>query len=169
MKISVLAADVSSNCFGRAYVLARALQEEYDVEIIGPVFGQTVWEPLVEQNDVELRTVPGRPLFHQTVSQLKMIIDMISGNVVYASKPLITSYGVGLLDRFFHKRPLVLDIDDWQMGLQREALGRLSAGPWSDAFASCGSGRILGIRCPRCHSRLGFRSHDTPCADPLAR
>jgi len=42
--------------------------------------------------------------------------------VLYASKPLLTSYGAALLEKFSRKRPLVLDIDDWQMGFQKEAL-----------------------------------------------
>lgn len=40
--------------------------------------------------------------------------------MIYVSKPLLTSYyGVGLIEEFFHKRSLVLDIDDWQMGFQK--------------------------------------------------
>lgn len=47
MKVSILCADLSSNCLGRSYVLARALERRYEVEIIGPAFGGGLWEPLV--------------------------------------------------------------------------------------------------------------------------
>ena len=126
MKISILTPDLSHNCLGRAYLLARVLQRKYQVEIVGPAFQNKVWEPLAGQDEVKLRIVPGYPLFYQSVSQMKAIRDKITGDVIYASKPLLTSYGVGLIEKFFYQKPLILDIDDWQMGFQKEALRGLS-------------------------------------------
>ena len=42
MKISILSPDLSQNCLGRAYLLAKILQSHYEVEIIGPVFGNGI-------------------------------------------------------------------------------------------------------------------------------
>ena len=42
MKISILTPDLSHNCLGRAYLLAKILQRHYEVEIIGPVFGNGI-------------------------------------------------------------------------------------------------------------------------------
>lgn len=40
--------------------------------------------------------------------------------LVYASKPLFTSFGVGLLKKLIDRKPLVLDIDDWQVGILQD-------------------------------------------------
>jgi len=42
MKISILPPDLSHNCLGRAYLLAKILQRHYEVEIIGPMFGEGI-------------------------------------------------------------------------------------------------------------------------------
>jgi len=126
VKISILTPDISHNCLGRAYLLAKVLQRRYEVEIVGPAFQGKIWEPLAGQGEVELRIVPGSPLSFKTVSQMIAIRKEIAGDLIYASKPLLTSYGVGLLEKRFGRRPLVLDIDDWQMGFQKEALQGLS-------------------------------------------
>jgi glycosyltransferase involved in cell wall biosynthesis len=127
MEISVLTADVSHNCLGRAYLLARVLQRRYEVEIVGPAFAGEVWKPLAGQDDVRMRIVPAHPAFYNTISLMRAIAEKTTGEVIYASKPLLTSYGAALLGRASHARPVVLDIDDWQMGFQREALRNLTA------------------------------------------
>jgi len=136
MKISILTPDLSHNCFGRAYLLAKVLQRRYEVEIVGPCFQSKIWEPLARQDEVKLKIVPGYPPFYQSVWQMKAILKDISGDVIYASKPLLTSYGVGLTEKFFHQKPLVVDIDDWQMGFQKEALEALSPMRKLKRFAS---------------------------------
>jgi glycosyltransferase involved in cell wall biosynthesis len=64
---------------------------------------------------VKYRTVPGSryPVFLGTVAALVRLAD---GDLLYASKPRPTSYGVGLLARRQRRRPLILDIDDWEAG-----------------------------------------------------
>jgi len=47
MKISILTPDLSQNCLGRAYLLAKILQRHYKVEIIGPMFGEGIWESVI--------------------------------------------------------------------------------------------------------------------------
>ena len=42
MKISILSPDLYHNCLGRAYLLAKILQMHYEVEIIGPMFGEGI-------------------------------------------------------------------------------------------------------------------------------
>src|SRR5207244_1939442 len=41
---------------------------------------------------------------------------LADGDVLFASKPRPTSFGVGLLARRRPRRPLILDIDDWELG-----------------------------------------------------
>ncbi len=64
------------------------------------------------------------------------LLRLIDGDLVYASKPRPTSFGLGLLARRRPRRPLLLDIDDWELGFfyRSDAWGRL--------------GRFLNLRNP---------------------
>ena len=50
------------------------------------------------------------------VGTLPGLVRLVDGDVIVASKPRPTSYGVALLARRRRRRPLVLDIDDWEVG-----------------------------------------------------
>ena len=114
MKVSVLAADLSDNATGRADLLARLLSSRYEVEVVGPRFGADVWMPArtgaIAQRSVKAGRYPG---FAQRIPAL---LELVDGDVLIASKPRPTSFGLGLLARARRKRPLVLDIDDWEVG-----------------------------------------------------
>jgi glycosyltransferase involved in cell wall biosynthesis len=125
LRISILCADVSRNAFGRAYVLARVLARTHKVQIIGPQFGASVWPPLAglsERTGIEVIAVPaaGYPLFARSAVRLWRAL---SADLVYALKPYPTSFGLGLLYSRAKRIPLLLDIDDWEMGAFR-AKGR---------------------------------------------
>lgn len=125
MKISILTPDLSHNCLGRAYLLAKILQRHYEVEIIGPMFGEGIWEPVENDRSIIYKYVKvyGRL---KPYLQIRELIKKIDGDIIYTSKPLFSSFGIGLLKKVLKKRPLVLDIDDWQMGFVRENYSRLS-------------------------------------------
>lgn len=125
MKISILSADLSSNCLGRAYLLAKILQRHYEVEIIGPIFGEGIWKPIVNDKSIIYKSVKINGLF-KPYWQIMELVKKIDGDVIYASKPLFTSFGIGLLKKFFKKKPLLLDIDDWQLGFRKEYYSKLS-------------------------------------------
>lgn len=114
MKVSVLCFDLADNALGRAELLARLLAPRYDVEIVGPQFADTIWRP-VAQSPIPHRGVRARryPGFARIVPSLLRLID---GDVIYASKPRPTSFGVGLVARARRRRPLILDVDDWELG-----------------------------------------------------
>ncbi|MFY4816346.1 glycosyltransferase family 4 protein, partial [Haloarcula sp. AONF1] len=106
--------DLSHNCLGRAYILAELLKRNYDVEIIGPKLGDGIWEPLKDEYDY--KGVETSLWMFQFPLAIPDLLDQISGDVVYASKPRLTSYGLSLLTKLSHDRPLILDIDDWETG-----------------------------------------------------
>jgi len=58
--------------------------------------------------------------------QITELAKKIDGDVVYASKPLFTSLGLGLIKKLFNNKPLILDMDDWQMGFTKENHCKLS-------------------------------------------
>ena len=115
MKISILTSDLSHNCLGRAYLLAKILQRRYTVEIAGPIFGDGIWPPVVYDNSIAYKFVTIKNGF-RPYSQFGKLIESIDGDVIYASKPLFFSFGAGLIKKMRGKKPLVLDIDDWEMG-----------------------------------------------------
>jgi glycosyltransferase involved in cell wall biosynthesis len=114
VKVSVLAFDLSDNATGRADLLARLLAPRYAVEVVGPRFGAKIWAP-ARGGAVPYRMLPGAryPAFASRLGELARLAD---GDVLVASKPRPTSYGVALLARRQRRRPLLLDIDDWELG-----------------------------------------------------
>ncbi|CAB3289257.1 Glycos_transf_1 domain-containing protein [Methanocaldococcus lauensis] len=118
MKISILTPDLSRNCLGRAYLLAKILQKYYEVEIIGPIFGNGIWKPVANDKTVTYKSVKINGNFN--LKHVKELINLADGDVIYASKPIYTSFGVGLLIKFLKNKPLILDIDDWEMGFIKE-------------------------------------------------
>ncbi len=114
MKTSVLCFDLSDNAAGRADLLARLLAPLGEVEVIGPRSGPGPWMPVaggpVRYTGVPERRMPG---FLMTMVELSRRAD---GDLVYASKTRLGSAGVGYLKRVLGRRPLLLDIDDWETG-----------------------------------------------------
>lgn len=118
-RICLLCNDVARNAFGRAYVLARVLAREYDVRVVGPQFGPSVWPPmagLLERHGIPVTAVRARR-YPRFLSAAARIWREIEADLVYAVKPYPTSFGFGLLRRFAARLPLVLDIDDWELGV----------------------------------------------------
>ncbi len=123
MLVSIIAPDLSHNCLGRAYVLAQLVERNYEVEIVGPQFGSQIWEPIKDEYDY--RGVKTGKLMYQFPFSAPELLDQISGDVVYVSKPRMASYGPGLLATLGNDRPLILDIDDWESGLRYRNAGKI--------------------------------------------
>ena len=135
MKVSILCFDVSDNAVGRAWLLARLLEPLGTVEIVGPRFGDRVWEPIADET-VPVRSVPGGrlPAF---LARLPALARLADGDLIYASKPRRTSAGVGYPAAVARRRPLLLDIDDWETGFF------LRSGLWGTV------GRAMNLTNPR--------------------
>jgi len=114
VKVSVLCFDLSNNSFGRAALLARGLSRFYDVEIVGPSRRGGVWAPM-EHVDIPVKKFTWKryPAF-SCVSQ--NILEAIDGDVILASKLMPTSFGIGLKKKYSSGKPLIVDIDDWELG-----------------------------------------------------
>jgi glycosyltransferase involved in cell wall biosynthesis len=114
VKVSVLAFDLSDNSTGRADLLARLLAPRYTVEVVGPRFGAEIWRP-ARDGAIPYRALPGAryPAFASLAPEVARLAD---GDVLVASKPRPTSFGVALLARRQRRRPLILDVDDWELG-----------------------------------------------------
>jgi len=114
VKISVLCFDLGNNAAGRALLLARLLEPLGDVEVVGPSSKSALWEP-GRSEDVPYRMLPVTrlPRFAASIGTLTRLAD---GDLVYASKPRLASAGIGYLKRLLGRTPLLLDIDDWEVG-----------------------------------------------------
>lgn len=110
--VSILINDLSSNAIVRTFPIAKTLSEKYNIEIIGPVLGKEIFIPY--RNEFNFRIVKknkGHKIF-SAFSIIKQLMDYISGDIIYAFKPKITSFGVGLLVSKIRKIPIILDIED---------------------------------------------------------
>jgi glycosyltransferase involved in cell wall biosynthesis len=134
LTVSVLTFDLSDNATGRADLLARLLAPRYRVHVVGPRFGPALWGP-ARETKIERRELEGAryPRFAGRLGDLARLAD---ADILYASKPRATSFGVGLLARAQRRRPLVLDIDDWELGFF------LRSGTWGTV------GRALNVSNP---------------------
>lgn len=124
MKISIISFDLSHNCLGRAYLLGKVLRRRYEVDIHGflfPHYGDKIWKPC-NTGEFEYRAVKGR-YFPGFLSSMVSMIRDISGDVIYASKLRMPSYGVALLKKIFYKRPVILDIDDIEVSWHTNVKG----------------------------------------------
>ena len=120
MKISILAFDLSDNATGRADLLARLLAPRWDVEVVGPRFGEAIWRP-ARDGAIVHRALPvgAASRYPRFAAHWRGLVALADGDVLYASKPRPTSYGVALRARRQRRRPLLLDIDDWEVGFFR--------------------------------------------------
>ena len=117
--------DLSQNNLIRAYTLAKIVQKRYEVEIVGPIFGDGIWKPFRKLTDVEYKFVKVKGELFPYL-KLQELARKISGDIIYASKPLFTSFLIGLMESKKRKNHLILDIDDWELGFVQESLGRLT-------------------------------------------
>jgi len=111
--ISILVFDLSDNGLVRVYPIARVLSRGYDVEIIGAMSGREIYNPYqAEFNFKVIKRDLSSNLLMGYYSLFRNIIQAIDGDIIYAFKPKLLSFGVGLIAKFFLKIPLVLDIED---------------------------------------------------------
>ena len=113
LKVSLVVSDLAGGGAVRAYLLGQILKKlEMDVEILGFQFGKSLYA--IPPTGMKVVSLPGQqyPAFLQSVYRL---VQKIDGDVIYAVKPKPTSFGGSLLKKLSTRRPLILDMDDWEM------------------------------------------------------
>ena len=113
LKVSILTPNFSKGGVDRAYLLGQVFKKlNYEVEILGFLFGKSIYpEP---PSDMEIFCLPGcnYPKFLGSATQLANKID---GDIICAVKPKPTSYGVALINKIRTRKPIIVDIDDWEL------------------------------------------------------
>jgi glycosyltransferase involved in cell wall biosynthesis len=113
LKISIIAPDLSGGGGTRAYLLSQVIRKlNYDVKVFGFLFKENLYP--VPPSDLTVCSVPGYD-YPKLFTSAKQLIDQIDGDILYAVKPRATSFGVGLLKKISSQRPLILDMDDWEL------------------------------------------------------
>jgi len=122
----ILNFNLSDNSLGRAYLLAQMLSRDYEVRITGPLIKGKIWEPL-RNSEIPFTVLPYAK-FPALLFKLPCILKEIDGELIYAIKPRFTSFGLALLKKMVSHTPVILDIDDWEVGffLKKGFLSRLS-------------------------------------------
>lgn len=120
-KISVLVSDLSKKGAGRwggggvrPFLLSQVLKRlNYDVEILGFIFDD---EPNVKASfeGIPIITIPGQK-YPQFIQSATSLMNQITGDIIYAYKPKPSSFGLALLNHIKTRRPVLLDIDDWEL------------------------------------------------------
>lgn len=112
--LSILAPPLSGNSLARAYLLAKMLEDEFRVHIVGCGTHAALWEPLRNDGSIEYR-----PFAHATIASFfaaapSIARRLVDGDLIVAVKPHLSSFGLGLIARRATGKPLLLDLDDWE-------------------------------------------------------
>lgn len=120
MKVSILVSDLSKRGAGRwggavrTFLLAQALQQAgFEVEVLGFVFDDTMPDFSHVPFPVKMEFGGIYPDFFKTAGRLNR---QISGDLLYPLRPKPTTLGLAFLDRLRTGRPIILDVDDWELG-----------------------------------------------------
>ncbi|MBP5975873.1 glycosyltransferase family 4 protein [Brasilonema sp. CT11] len=113
MKFSLIVSDLSGGGSVRAFLLAQVLKKlNHEVEILGFLFGKELYA--IPPNGIKIVSVPGKN-YPEFLSYSRQVLEKIDGDIIYAVKPKVTSFGLSLLKKISSRRPLLLDMDDWEL------------------------------------------------------
>ena len=113
LKVSVVAPDLAGGGTTRVYLVANALRQlNCDVTVVGAQFSEQLYPTPPQHLKVE-PIKASRSL--QYLRTLQSLLGRLDGDVIYAIKPRPTSFGTALLKKIMTRKPLIVDIDDWEM------------------------------------------------------
>ena len=113
MKVSLVVSDLSGGGAIRAFLLAQVLIElKYEVEVVGFQFGKELYA--IPPKNIPVFAIPGKN-YPGFLIDAQKVLKKIDGDIIYAVKPKPTSFGLSLLKKLDTRRPVILDIDDWEL------------------------------------------------------
>lgn len=122
MTALVISWDIGHNPFGRAYMLAEAVDRiVHNVILAGfqfPRYGNEVWEPLRDSRIPVIR-IPGKT-FPEFLEAAEHIAATVKPDVVFACKPRLPSLQLGLRVKELAGCPLILDNDDHELSFFKD-------------------------------------------------
>ncbi|MEM6792058.1 MAG: glycosyltransferase family 4 protein [Myxococcota bacterium] len=114
----IVCPDVGTNALGRAQLLGElAACSGHDVAVLGALLGDgDVWSP-ARSSDIDVRPLRIRRRADYPMA-VRWLASQLRGARVVVSKPLVTSLGLTLAAGV-SRRSLLLDTDDWELGMKR--------------------------------------------------
>jgi len=115
-RAAVICWDLGHNPVGRAIVLYDLLREDWDVELIGPLwsrFGGEVWSPIVDSDRI-VRSLVCESL-EEFYPAAVAFAETNFYDLVVVSKPRAPSLALGAIIKQNSKCPMVLDVDDLEL------------------------------------------------------
>jgi glycosyltransferase involved in cell wall biosynthesis len=118
-KISIVVSDLSSSGAGRwggavrPFLLAQALRKlDCEVEILGIAYDRDAANLTNSEISIVAFSCQRHSGFFRAANRLLKRLD---GVIIYAVKLKPTSFGLALIKKLVSHRPLILDIDDWEL------------------------------------------------------
>lgn len=118
--ISILVPDVASNILGAATALARHLQPEYSVEIVGPDLGGGVNPMYRGAFDYKVISAPRIYRYPDFWRDVRRIKDAVTGEIVIAVKAYANTVPVALQLKRERGCRAVVYLDEWDGGVFRD-------------------------------------------------
>jgi glycosyltransferase involved in cell wall biosynthesis len=112
-KVSLVVSDLSGGGAVRAFLLGQVLKKlNYEIEVVGFLFGKELYA--IPPSGMPVVSVVGKnyPKFFPAAQEL---LNKIDGDIIYAVKPKPTSFGLSLVKKLMKGRPVLLDMDDWEL------------------------------------------------------
>ncbi len=131
----MVAWDLAHNGASTAFMLADLLRREHEVTILGPLFlGPEVWQP-IRGSDIPIRCFPGTDL-PRFVDDAERFVAGLEADVVYACKPRFPTLLLASLIKDQCDAPVILHVDDLELGLVGAGAARSPNNPAGRAWTS---------------------------------
>jgi glycosyltransferase involved in cell wall biosynthesis len=122
LKISLVVSDLSGQGAGRwggasrPFLLAQALRRlGHEVKIYGLAFASHREVEFNTEIPMTVIPCPYYPDYRKTWTVVSELLRLLDGDILYAVKLKPSSFGIALLKKMLGQRPLMVDIDDWEM------------------------------------------------------
>jgi len=110
-KISIIVCNLSSNSLVRTYPIAKTLSKRFEIEIIGILSGEKVYDPY--KNEFRFKIIRKKKKgILGLVSSIFDVARSVDGDIIYVFKPKLMSFVPGLIAKLYKRKPLILDIED---------------------------------------------------------
>ena len=110
-KISIIVFDLSSNSLVRTYPIAKTLSKRFEIEIIGILSGNKVYDPY--KNEFRFKIIKKKKKgILGLIGSISDVARSIDGDIIYVFKPKLMSFLPGLIAKLYKRKPLILDIED---------------------------------------------------------
>lgn len=123
--VTVISPTLNHNALFRTHEIVTLLSRHYRVQLVA--FGRSgdVYPPLADEPLMRPELTYHSENLWGWHRQLRRMRHAIRGDVIVCVKPLLPSFGAGLLLGRWLRRPVIVDIDDWELGfLKRQPLTR---------------------------------------------